>query len=101
MKQIINSKKYDTKTAKLIGEWSYGNNSDLKSWSEQLFRKKTGEFFLYGRGGGMSKYAEEFSPKQFSEGEKIIPLTLEDAKKWAEKYLSVGKYEEIFSVVEE
>ncbi len=48
MKKIINGKRYDTETAKLIGSDGYSNPSDFNYWSEDLYQKKTGEFFLYG-----------------------------------------------------
>jgi len=55
MKKIINGKRYDTETAQLIGSASYSNRTDFRFWSEELYRKKTGEFFLYGEGGPASK----------------------------------------------
>ena len=47
MKKIINSKKYDTKTAKEIGIYCASLSvSDFGYFEETLYRKKTGEFFL-------------------------------------------------------
>ena len=101
MKKIINGKKYDTATAKEVG---YDNNgllsSDLSYIEEILYKKKTGEFFLCGRGGAMTKYAVNNGNNSMS-GKAIIPLTEDEAKKWAEDHLTVGEYEEIFGEVEE
>ena len=36
-----------------------------------------------------------------SGGEKIIPLTDEEAREWAEEYLDLEDYEKLFSVAEE
>lgn len=69
--------------------------------SEVLYRKKTGELFLYGEGGPMSKYAESCGQNEWSGGEKIIPLSYEAAQKWAEEHLDGDKYEEIFGAVTE
>ena len=54
MKKIINGKMYNTETACLMGEHSncYGPN-DFRCCSEQLYQKRTKEFFMYGSGGAM------------------------------------------------
>ena len=101
MKKIINGKKYNTETAEFIGDYSYSNPSDFHYFSEELYRKKTGEFFLYGEGGPASKYAEAVGVRACAGGEKIIPLTIDEAKEWAEKNLDADKYEELFGEVEE
>lgn len=101
MKQIINGKKYDTETAKKVGSWSNGYSySDFSSCTEELYRKRTGEYFLYGIGGPMSKYSQSYG-NTTSGGEKIIPMTDAEARKWAEKHLDGDEYEEIFEEVEE
>ena len=102
MKKIINGKKYDTDTAKEVG---YDNNgllcSDFSYIEETLYKKKTGEFFLCGRGGAVTKYAE-CKPGEFSRsGEAIVPLKEDEAKKWAEDHSTVEEYEKIFGEVEE
>lgn len=101
MKKIINGKKYDTDTAKCVGDWTngYGGN-DFHYVSESLYRKKTGEFFLYGEGGAMTQYAES-DGDAYCGGAEIIPLTEKRAKEWAEKHLDCDDYESIFGVVEE
>ena len=49
MKKIINGKKYDTETAEYVDRWSNDLcHSDVHWCSEELYRKKTSEFFLYG-----------------------------------------------------
>ena len=102
MKKIINGKKYDTDTAKEVGYWNNGLlYSDFCYIEETLYKKKTGEFFLYGIGGVMTKYAERTSGGFSSTGKAIIPLTEDKAKKWAEDYLTVEEYEGIFGDVEE
>jgi len=101
MKKIINGKKYDTETAQLIGGAGYSERRDLYYWREVLYRKKTGEFFLYGEGGPNSKYSRKIGQCTWSGGEQIIPLTLDEAQEWAEKYLDAEKYEEVFGRIEE
>lgn len=101
MKKIINGRRYDTTTAELMGEASYSHSGDFESWFEELYRKKTGEFFLYGGGGPRSRYVIQTSQNNWSGSEEIRPLTLEEAQEWAEKHLKGDEYEEIFGVVEE
>ena len=101
MKKIIAGKKYDTNTAKILGSAGYSHPGDFSFWTEQLYRKRTGEFFLYGVGGPMSKYSRSVDCNTFTGGEEIIPLTVKEAQKWAEKYLEVEEYELIFGACEE
>lgn len=101
MKKIINGKKYNTDTAKLIGSVGYGYPSDLEYWTESLYLKKTGEFFIHGKGGAMSKYARRTGQNEWSGGEEIRPLSLEEAWEWAEKYLDADEYEQVFGKTEE
>lgn len=102
MKKIINGKKYDTDMAKEVG---YDNNgllcSDFCYIEETLYKKKTGELFLCGRGGAMTKYAEYQSDGFHGPGKAIVPLTEDEAKKWAEDHLTAEEYEGIFGEVEE
>ena len=102
MKKIINGKRYDTETAEYIGSTSWGDGPrDFNYWSEELYRKRTGEFFLHGEGGANSKYREEISMNSWSGGARIIPLTDEEAREWAEEYLDSEAYEKLFTVTEE
>jgi hypothetical protein len=101
MKRIINGKKYDTDTAKNLGSAGYSHPGDFAFWSERLYRKRTGEYFLHGIGGAMSKYARRIGLNEWSGGEEIIPLSLEEAQKWAEKHLEVEEFELIFGTCEE
>ena len=81
---------------------TYGNgNSGFGKCSETLYRKRTGEFFLYGEGGPMSKYGVAYGDNEWGYGEEIRPLTVDEAKAWAEKHLDADEYEEVFGEVEE
>ena len=101
MKKIINGKRYDTDTATLIGNAGYGYPGDFEYWEENLYRKKTGEFFIHGEGGAMSKYSRKTGHNEWSGGEEIRPLTLREAQDWAEKYLDADEYEKTFGRIEE
>ena len=101
MKKIINGKLYDTDTAKAIAgkEENYGKN-DYRTFYETLYKKKTGEYFLAGEGGPLTKYAANCNGlKGF--GEAIIPLKTEEAKAWVETNLPAEAYIDLFGEPEE
>ncbi len=101
MKKIINGKKYDTETAEFVGEMDNGLcGTDFDCIAESLYRKKTGEFFVYGQGGARTRYARK-DGASICGGCEIVPLSEDEAKKWAERYLDADKYEEIFGEVAE
>lgn len=102
MKKIIKGKVYDTQTAKKLG--CYENMQDVRNFNhfeEELYRKKTGEFFLYGNGGPASKYSRRVEQNTWSGGEDIIPLDFDNARAWAEENLDADDYEKIFGAVDE
>ena len=102
MKKIINGRRYDTDTAKNLGYDSYnGSVTDFAYWEETLYQKRTGEFFLYGEGGPMSRYAVSCGQNEWSGGAQIIPLEPEKAQAWAEEHLTADEFEEIFGAVSE
>lgn len=101
MKKIINGKLYDTDTAKAIAgkEENYGRN-DFRTFCETLYKKKTGEYFLAGKGGPLTKYVDNCNGlKGF--GEAIIPLTTKEAKSWVETNLPAKAYIDLFGEPEE
>ena len=99
MKKIIKGKLYDTETAKQLG--LDGGGDGFKAWHEELYQKRTGEYFLYGQGGPMTKYAQALSDNSWSGGKKIIPLSLAAAREWAEAHLDADEYGEIFGMPSE
>lgn len=101
MKKIINGKVYDTSTAEELGSWTNGaSTSDFTYAEETLHRKKTGEYFLHGKGGAATRYST-ISGDTRSAGEAIKPLTYEKAQKWAEERLDGDDYEKIFGAINE
>ena len=101
MKQIIKGKKYDTETAKFLVDRSHSNPRDFGYVYEALYIKRTGEYFLYGEGGAMTKYRTWIDNNSWTGGEKITPITEQDAREWVEQYLDADDYERIFGKVEE
>lgn len=101
MKKIIAGKQYDTKKAEKLGSWE--NTWDARDFGyvkETLYRKRTGEFFLHGEGGGNSRYGE-WHGNSGGPGEKIMPLSYQAAQEWAEEHLDGDEYISIFGEPEE
>ena len=73
MKKRINTLMYDTETAKKLAE--YRHNYDDAAYTEILYKKRTGEYFIYGKGDAGA----------YSSGEDIKPLTYRQAQRWFEK----------------
>ena len=102
MKKIIGGKKYDTETAKAIAYYcAPGDVRDFGYFEETLYRKKTGEYFLYGKGGPASAYSRSCGQNEWAGGECIKPLTEYEARAWAERCIDADEYETIFGPVEE
>ena len=101
MKKVINGKVYDTAKAERLAGWSNGcSTTDFGYCEETLYRKRTGEMFLHGEGGAASKYSE-CNGNEWGWGEKIVPLSYEAARKWAEDHIAADRYESIFGEVDE
>lgn len=103
MVKIINGKKYSTETAECVGHYDNGWDVDDDGYhSEELYRKKTGEFFLFCSGTGEPATGYARPDDMFFFGNSIIiPLSFEDAQGWAELTLSGEQYVEIFGDVAE
>jgi hypothetical protein len=104
MKKIINGKIYDTAKAMLVGYYDnigvgVDSRSDFGYWEAELYKTpRSGTFFLAGEGGPMSPFGRQSGLSTWSWGEKIIPLSLDEAQQWAERYLKPEIVEHYFSV---
>ena len=90
MKKIIDGKIYDTEKdeTRLIGKhWNGYPVNDFKHCREELYCTENGNYFLYGEGGAMSRYAESCGD-MMTDGSDIIRLTQAEALQWAEQHLS-------------
>lgn len=100
MRRIINNKMYNTNTATLVGEYNDGDG-DYTYLCEELYIKKTGEWFLYGSGGALTIYCENCGDGLRSGGSKIIPYKPEQAKEWLVEHNYVDEYIKYFGEPEE
>ena len=107
MKTIIRGLRYNTEAPQtvLIGEQdSIGPGgassvSDFSYWKAGLYRTGGGRYFLAGRGGPMTRFATR-SGNALTGGSKIIPLTEDEARQWAEQFLDAETVEQYFAVQE-
>ena len=101
MKRIIDGRKYDTETAELVGSTDNGLfPHDFGYICHELYRKRTGEYFLHSEGGAMTRYAER-DGDGWRGGSVIEPMTYEQARAWAEGHMDVDEYESEFGEVPE
>lgn len=101
MKKIINGRRYDTETAQQVAQYAHSYPSEFDYYTETLYRKKGGEFFLHGYGHAASPYCEWVDSSTRGAGERIVPMAYAEAQEWAEKHLDADEYEGIFGEVEE
>lgn len=92
MKAIINGLLYNTATAKLLGGNGYGYPGDFRYCYESLYIKKSGEYFLHGMGGALSRYGISTGTNEVSGNETIIPMTPTKARAWAEENLDANDF---------
>lgn len=97
MKKIIGGRRYDTATAKLVGEYETGYIGDFDWVAEKLYLKATGEFFLAGKGGARTRWSTR-TIDGYASGEGLLPLTLGEAREWAEEHLPVKEVENLFRI---
>lgn len=100
MKAIIGGKKYDTEMATRLGTDSYGGRGDFDAWDAGLYVTDTGQFFLAGRGGPRTRFAQSTGQNSWSGGSGIELLEGGEALDWAERHLDLDTVEKFF-VIEE
>ena len=66
---------YDTEKSTELGTRAFGVYGDPAGYEETLYKNRQGFFFVLGRGGDASPYAD---------GEDIRPLSADEAKAWQE-----------------
>lgn len=101
MRKIIKGKVYDPETAKELIEYTYSNPRDFGYIRETLYVKKTGEYFLDGEGGPATKYREWIDNSSWRGGQRIVPITEQEARDWVEEHFDADEYERIFGKVDE
>jgi len=74
MKKVINGKMYNTETAKHLGNWwNYLGWRDFNNLAQDLYIKRTGEYFLHSEGGALTFCARRVGQNEWAAGEVIEP----------------------------
>lgn len=92
MKKVVQGVLCDTDTAKRLGEYQFLSRRDFHFVREELYRTKSGKYFLFGEGGPASPYATKVAQNEWTGGEKIKLLPPEAARQWAEENLEGDDY---------
>ena len=100
MKRIKNGRMYDTDDATLVGSYVETNEKESASFTEQLYVKRNGEFFLCVHGGANTIYANVLSVTQRFDGGGIIPIGPMEAYRWVEMYLCGEEYANALAIME-
>lgn len=66
-----------------------------------LYKKRNGEFFIYGWGGPESPFSKKVDFGERIGGEGILPLTMEQAKDWGTRHFDIELYEQEFGKLNE
>ena len=94
MKKRISGLKYDTDTAIFVGYYCIVADEVRYSFVETLYYKRTGEFFIYRRGGDINE--EDFNNDYWVIRPEIYPISFQDAKTWTKKHCSKHKLISLF-----
>lgn len=82
MDSIIGTRRYNTETAKKVLSVESDIHTD-SYYKEDLYQKRTGEYFLHCKGGPQSKY-RDYNKGQgcWVESEVILPLSIDSMNSW-------------------
>lgn len=100
MRKIIGGKLYDTETAKFICNNDITDHEESYHMFEYLFKKKTGEYFLFR--AMIGDYCDQaISCFNWVQEHMFRPLSVDEAKAWIVKYATADEYEQEFGLPEE
>jgi hypothetical protein len=97
MRAIIGGMRYNTDLAERIASASGGPDvSGAAYYEEGLYRTQRGAWFLAGRGNAHSPYGRSFGNGHRAPGERVTPLTDDEAQDWLEAHGEVDALEAYF-----
>lgn len=96
MEKRIGGKRFNTETARKVGQWDNNASDKPKAYCmvETLYKKKTGEYFLHYLVGALLPVGRE----EDTLIEAISPMTEEAARAWAEQKLDSDDVARIFGI---
>ncbi|WP_062114911.1 hypothetical protein [Aureimonas sp. AU40] len=97
IKKVVGGLRYDTTKAETVCRHERGYPRDFEYEDTTLYRTSGSRFFLAGEGGARSRWAERVSGG-LQGGEGLIPVTVEEAREFAERYADAETVERFFEV---
>ena len=94
MKTRINGLKYDTDTATHVGRYIVFADEARGTFTETLYYKRTGEFFIYRHGGDCNE--DDVNDSYWVVRPQIIPMSFHAAKAWVSCHCSTYKRIRLF-----
>lgn len=99
MKKIIQGFRWDTEKADKVCDIQEGYAGDFRRIDAGLYcTQRARKFFLAGSGGPMTVFAKSVDQNSWTGSEGIIPISDEDARRYAEKYADTDTIEKFFTV---
>ena len=88
MRKTISGARYDTETARFLAAHYEGKDmfGGPDCYEELLYRTKAGKFFLYCSGESESKYSAIGPDGKSIPGERIVPISQDDAYEFVQKH---------------
>ncbi len=101
MKKVIDGKLYDTETAESLCDVSPSHaRTDFCYENTLLYRTKRGTYFIAGKGGARSRWAQSV-PNGTIDGSGMQIINKEEARFLVETCCTVEEYEGVFGPLEE
>jgi hypothetical protein len=72
----------------------HGYCGDFHAWEAGLYKTpRSSHYFLPGTGGPLTQFSRSVGQDERTSSTRIIPMSLEDARKWAEQNLETSEVE--------
>ncbi len=92
--KIIEGKRYNTLTATKICTYENAERCEVTS----LYLSPNGRFFLAGTGGAMSRWSQALSHNGRGAGEGLVPVSVTEARDFAEAHAAEDTIAKFFEV---
>jgi hypothetical protein len=87
MRTVIDGIRYDTNKAEIVGSYNiWPGWNDFRN-RKRLCMTSNGCFFLARESGAMTEFAHTCSDNSRTASSRIVPISAEEALRWAEQYL--------------
>lgn len=98
MRAVIDGVRYDTEKADRVASFSNGNDTNsFEYFEEELYVTTRGTWFVAGWGNARSRYASDVGNATRGTGERVTPLTSDEARAWLERHREVDALERYFA----